>query len=153
LAWISPIGKCNGTEGNIRGSAEGQGKDMFEHNGYIFETNGRSGGREPVRMNGFVSPLKGNGSTGRVRTPVGHRYLEALQSRAAGSAEDDSTCKKAESARGEEGLNFLVLGMTSGTMMDDIDFALCRFTQKDPEAPLALDIVQVIPPLHVTGLC
>jgi hypothetical protein len=95
-----------------------------------------------VTMSGFASALKG--TTGKVRTPVGHRYLEALQLRA--NTDSDGASKASSAASHEEntdGLNLLVLGMTSGTTMDDIDFALCRFTQLNPEASLLLDIIQV----------
>lgn len=94
-------------------------------------------------MPGFVPPL--TGAAGRVRTPVGHRYLEALQLHAAADTDGGST-KAATPSRDEDGgLNLLILGMTSGTAMGDIDFALCRFTQANPEAPLVLDIIQVGP--------
>lgn len=88
-----------------------------------------------VMMRGLMSAPKG-----RVRTPVGHKYLEALQA----SANSDNT-KSSTTSPGpaSPGLNLLILGVTSGTAMDDIDFALCRFTQESPEAPLHLDIVQV----------
>jgi hypothetical protein len=97
-----------------------------------------------VTMPGYAHPPKG----GRVRTPVGHRYLEVLQLQAAtdtdgGSTTSTNTPRDEEEEEEEEGLNLLILGMTSGTAMDDIDFALCRFTQVDPEAPLHLDIIQV----------
>lgn len=91
---------------------------------------------------GFASPLKG--TTGRVRTPVGHRYLEALQLRANTDSDGASEASSATShEENDDGLNLLVLGMTSGTTMDDIDFALCRFAQLNPEAALSLDIIQV----------
>lgn len=93
-----------------------------------------------MTMPGFALPLKG--STGRVRTPVGHRYLEALQLHATADRDDGST---STTTSHDEGLNLLVLGMTSGTTMGDIDFALCRFTQANPEAPLVLDIIHVCP--------
>jgi hypothetical protein len=94
-----------------------------------------------VTMPGFAPPLRG--AKGRVRTPVGHRYLEALQLHATGVTDREST-KSATPSRGDdEGLNLLILGMTSGTAMDDIDFALCRFTQANPEVPLVLEIIQV----------
>ena len=78
---------------------------------------------------------------GRIRTPVGHRYLEALQAKANGS----STTSHLSSTTTEKtaGLNLLILGVCSGTATDSIDFALCRFTQSTPEAPLHLEIVQV----------
>lgn len=94
-----------------------------------------------VAMPGFVSPLRG--SAGRVRTPVGHRYLEALQLHAATDTDSGSTASATPSRDEDEGLNLLILGMTSGTAMGDIDFALCRFTQSNPDAPLVLDIIQV----------
>lgn len=85
---------------------------------------------------------------GRVRTPVGHRYLEALQSAAAADTDSSSSMgsgsrRSSRDEEDEEGLDLLVLGITSGTAMDDIDFALCRFIQATPEAPLLLDIIQV----------
>jgi hypothetical protein len=79
---------------------------------------------------------------GRVRTPVGHKYLEALQSKANGESESSSSPSPSAEQK-SPGLNLLILGITSGTAMDDIDFALCRFEQDTPEAPLCLDIVQV----------
>ena len=94
-----------------------------------------------MTMPGFESPLKG--TTGRVRTPVGHRYLQALQLRANTDTDGASTTSTTASHEDNDGLNLVVLGMTSGTSMDDIDFALCRFTQLNPEAPLVLDIIQV----------
>lgn len=92
---------------------------------------------------GFVPPLRG--AAGRVRTPVGHRYLEALQLHTAADIDSGSTASATPLRDEEEGLNLLILGMTSGTAMGDIDFALCRFTQANPEAPLVLDIIQVGP--------
>ena len=93
-------------------------------------------------MKGLIPAPKG-----RVRTPVGHKYLEALQSKINGDSSDTAS-SPSSSAEGEKqpGLNLFILGITSGTAMDDIDFALCRFTQELPEAPLCLDIVQVFPP-------
>jgi hypothetical protein len=82
---------------------------------------------------------------GRVRTPVGHKYLEALQSKVNGNYSDSASSPSSSAEGKEPGLNLLILGITSGTAMDDIDFALCRFTQEIPEAPLCLDIVQVFP--------
>lgn len=76
---------------------------------------------------------------GRVRTPVGHKYLEALQAKAYGKAPERDGLRAEDGA----GLELLVLGLTSGTAMDSIDFALCRFKQESPEAPLFLDVVQV----------
>ncbi len=91
-----------------------------------------------------LAPSLRGGAAGKVKTLVGHRYLEALQSYVAtdtdgGSITSTTTSREEE----EEGLDLLVLGMTSGTAMDDIDFALCRFTQSNPEAPLVLHIIQV----------
>lgn len=82
----------------------------------------------------------------RVRTPVGHKYLEALQSQVNGSRSGSSRSNLSMASSGEKkpaGLELLVLGVTSGTTMEDIDFALCRFTQESPEAPLCLDLIQV----------
>lgn len=88
-------------------------------------------------MKGLIPAPKG-----RVRTAVGHKYLEALQSKA--NSDSDTASSPSPSAEPKQpGLNLLILGITSGTSMDEIDFALCRFTQDLPEAPLCLDIVQV----------
>lgn len=90
-----------------------------------------------VMMRGLIQAPKG-----RVRTPVGHKYLEALQAKVNGDS-DNSSSPTPSAEPASPGLNLLILGLTSGTAMDDIDFALCRFTQESPEAPLHLDIVQV----------
>jgi hypothetical protein len=79
---------------------------------------------------------------GRVRTQVGHRYLEALQSKVAGLDGRKSLTQSETDEKGEE-LSLRILGLTSGTAMDDIDFALCHFTQANPDAPLCLDIIKV----------
>ena len=81
---------------------------------------------------------------GRVRTAVGPKYLEALQLQVNGGI-GESSSPSSLSASGEEarGLDLLILGITSGTAMDDMDFALCRFTQASPEAHLELELVQV----------
>jgi hypothetical protein len=94
-----------------------------------------------VTMPGFIPPLRA--AAGRVRTPVGHRYLEALQLHAATDTDARSTTSATPSGDEDQELNLLVLGMTSGTAMGDIDFALCRFTQANPDAPLMLDIIKV----------
>jgi hypothetical protein len=86
-------------------------------------------------MKGLIPAPKG-----RVRTPVGHKYLEALQSNTSSSTSSSSSSAN----QNNPGLDLLILGLTSGTAMDDIDFALCRFTQESPEAPLCLEIVQVL---------
>ncbi|TAQ88453.1 hypothetical protein B7494_g3226 [Chlorociboria aeruginascens] len=86
-------------------------------------------------MKGLIPAPKG-----RVRTPVGHKYLEALQSKANG--ESSTSPRSSPVSTNQPGLDLSILGLTSGTAMDDIDFALCRFTQETPEAPLCLDIVQ-----------
>jgi hypothetical protein len=91
-------------------------------------------------MKGLIPAPKG-----RVRTPVGHKYLEALQSKVNGDSSDSASSPSPSAEQKQPGLNLLILGVTSGTAMDDIDFALCRFTQELPEAPLCLDIVQVFP--------
>jgi hypothetical protein len=95
-----------------------------------------------LAMKGFIPAPKG-----RVRTPVGHKYLEALQAKANGSSKasssEASSLRSASTESTQPALNLLILGITSGTAMDDIDFALCRFTQDTPEAPLYLEIVQV----------
>jgi hypothetical protein len=90
-------------------------------------------------MKGLIPAPKG-----RVRTPVGHKYLEALQSKVNGDSSDTASSPSPSAEQKQPGLNLLILGITSGTAMDDIDFALCRFTQELPEAPLCLDIVQVL---------
>ena len=90
-------------------------------------------------MKGLVPAPKG-----RVRTSVGHKYLEALQSKVNGDFSDTASSPSSFAESKQPGLDLLILGITSGTAMDDIDFALCRFTQEVPEAPLCLDIVQVI---------
>ncbi len=87
-----------------------------------------------------------NGATlapkGRARTTVGHKYLEALQLRVNGGSSSSSSSVSLSEEK-TRGLDLLILGITSGTAMDDIDFALCRFTQASPEAPLELEIIQV----------
>ncbi|KAF7885848.1 uncharacterized protein EAF02_004357 [Botrytis sinoallii] len=88
-------------------------------------------------MNGLIPAPKG-----RVRTKVGHRYLEALQSKVNGGYQSSSSSSSDDGVQNSAGLNLLVLGITSGTAMDDIDFALCRYTQESPEAPLHLDLIQ-----------
>lgn len=88
-----------------------------------------------VAMKGLVPAPKG-----RTRNPVGHKYLEALQ---ANISSDSKSSSSGTPPPEYTGLDLLVLGITSGTAMDDIDFALCRFTQASPEAPLHLDIIQV----------
>lgn len=96
-------------------------------------------------MKGLVPAPKGRDAR---RTPVGHKYLEALQARSHSNAGSD-TSSSSSLERGAEqngpGLDFLILGVTSGTAMDEIDFALCRFTQTSPEAALELEIIQVCP--------
>lgn len=93
-------------------------------------------------MKGFRPAPKG-----RVRTPVGHKYLQALQLRQNEDSSDSSSRSSGSISPLAEpkspGLNLLILGVTSGTAMDEIDFALCRFTQESPEAPLHLDVIQV----------
>lgn len=92
----------------------------------------------------MVTAMKGliPAPKGRVRTAVGHKYLEALQSKVNGDSDTSSSPSPSAEPK-SPGLNLLILGITSGTAMDDIDFALCRFTQEFPEAPLCLEIVQV----------
>lgn len=102
-----------------------------------------------MSMPGFVPPLRG--AAGRVRTPVGHRYLKALQLHTTADTDGGSTKSATPSRDEDEGLNLLILGMTSGTAMGDIDFALCRFTQANPDAPLVLDIIQVGPSMTGPG--
>lgn len=79
---------------------------------------------------------------GRVRNPVGHKYLEALQAKAYGKTPEREVLRAEQK---DTALDLLVLGVTSGTAMDSIDFALCKFNQESPEAPLHLDVIQVRP--------
>ena len=95
-------------------------------------------------MKGLVPAPKG-----RIRTPVGHKYLEALHSKFISDSSDTASSPSPSTYSKQPGLDLLVLGVTSGTAMDDIDFALCHFTQEIPEAPLCLDIVQVCPSIFV----
>lgn len=76
---------------------------------------------------------------GRVRNAIGHRYLDILN---AGGDTDASSTTSTESSH-DGGLDLLVLGFTTSTAMDEIDFALCRFTQSTPDAPLFLDLIKV----------
>lgn len=92
-------------------------------------------------MKGLIPAPKG-----RVRTAVGHKYLEALQAKVNGDSDSSGSPSPSAEAK-SPGLNLLILGITSGTAMDDIDFALCRFTQESPEAPLCVEIVQVTTPV------
>lgn len=85
-------------------------------------------------MRGLIPAPKG-----RVRTQVGHKYLQALQAKVSGTA---NSLNSPSPERNGPGLDLLILGITSGTAMDEIDFALCRFTQSSPESPLHLDIIQ-----------
>lgn len=89
-------------------------------------------------MKGLIPAPKG-----RVRTQVGHKYLEALQAKVHSDSDTSSSPTPSDEQK-SPGLNLLILGITSGTAMDDIDFALCRFTQEFPEAALCLEIVQVM---------
>jgi len=83
-------------------------------------------------------------SKGRIRTPVGHKYIDALQAKVDGHSPSHSIASRSSSTDKQAGLDLLILGVTSGTAIDAIDFALCRFTQETPEAPLYLDLIQVL---------
>ena len=97
-----------------------------------------------VNLNNFAMDDYRPAPKARIRTPVGHKYLDALQAKANGSSSSLSIASRSSSTNKSPGLDLLILGMTSGTAIDAIDFALCRFTQETPEAPLYLDLIQVL---------
>jgi hypothetical protein len=86
------------------------------------------------------------GGTGRTRTPVHHSYLDAL-SLSAGlpSSLPGSKTSSPPAAEKDEGneLDLLVLGVTGETSSNSVEFALVRFRQKNAEAALALEILEV----------
>ncbi len=91
-----------------------------------------------------IMPEMGHMSRRKMRTPVGHRYLEALHAQMSIPLNSSNVFigGSGRSDRSDD-LDLTVLGITSGMDMNEIDFALCRFTQASPETPLHLDILQV----------